>query len=404
MISDYFSIAIKNLRRRKLRAWLTVIGIIISIATIFVLVSISVGLQGAVNEEFRLLGTDKFFIQPGGQFAAPGTSTGAIMTTNDMDVIKKVSGVKEVTGDIIENAKIEYDKEDRYKQVYGLDLQTLGLYFESVSITVVDGRILKNGDSQDVDLGYDYKYGNVFDKPVNVGDTILINNIPFKVRGIMSKIGNPSDDENIYLPQDTVTTMFNITDHRVDYIEVQVTTDSNVTGVAARVEKKLREFRGVTAKTQDFTILTPQELLNTVQTILSVITAFLLGVAAISLLVGGIGIANTMYTSVLERINEIGVMKSVGARNKDITRLFLIESGLIGLAGGIMGVLLGVIVAKIIELIATYALGTDLLKAATPIYLILGCLIFAFLIGSLFGVWPAIQASRIRPVEALRYE
>jgi len=139
-------------------------------------------------------------------------------------------------------------------------------------------------------------------------------------------------------------------------------------------------------------------------TILNIITAFLAGIAAISLVVGGIGIMNTMYTSVLERTKEIGVMKAVGAKNSDVLWIFLIESGLIGLVGGLIGVLLGFGAAKLIEFIVVEQLNTNLLRAAAPPILIFGCLAFAFLVGAVSGVWPAWRATKIKIVDALRYE
>ena len=160
----------------------------------------------------------------------------------------------------------------------------------------------------------------------------------------------------------------------------------------------------VTEKTQDFDILTPEELLGSVQDILNIITAFLAGVAAISLIVGGIGIANTMYTSVLERTSEIGVMKAIGAQNKDILMIFLIESGLLGFVGALIGVVLGYGVSKGIEYIAINQLNTNLLQAAAPFYLILGCLAFGFIIGSVSGLTPARKAAKTNVVDALRYE
>jgi len=130
----------------------------------------------------------------------------------------------------------------------------------------------------------------------------------------------------------------------------------------------------------------------------------LVGIAAISLIVGGIGVANTMYTSVLERTKEIGTMKAVGAKNSDIMFLFLIESGLLGLIGGVIGVLIGLGLSKIAEYFATVQLGTNLLQASASTNLIIGALIFSFLIGAISGVFPAMQASKLKPVDALRYE
>ena len=163
-------------------------------------------------------------------------------------------------------------------------------------------------------------------------------------------------------------------------------------------------FRHVNDKTIDFTILTPEELLNSFGAILTIITAFLISVAGISLIVGAIGIANTMYTSVLERTKEIGVMKAIGARNSDILLIFVIEAGLIGAVGGLIGVLIGIGFSKSVEYIAVHQLGTNLLKAALPWYLIFGCIFFSFLIGAVSGILPARQASRIKVVDAIRYE
>ena len=162
--------------------------------------------------------------------------------------------------------------------------------------------------------------------------------------------------------------------------------------------------RDVDEKTIDFTILTPEEVLAIFGTILTVLTSFLLGVAAISFLVGGIGIANTMYASILERTKEIGIMKSLGAQNSDVLKIFLIESSLLGLIGGILGVGIGIVISKTMEYIAINQLGTTLLQAATPFSLIAGCLIFALLAGAISGALPAYRASKIIPIEALRYE
>ena len=166
----------------------------------------------------------------------------------------------------------------------------------------------------------------------------------------------------------------------------------------------MQKSRDVTEKTQDFIILTPEELLETFGVVLNIITGFLGGIALISLIVGGIGITNTMYTSVLERTKEIGTMKAIGAQNKDILMIFLIESGLLGLIGGIIGIILGLGIAKGIEFIAFQQLGTRLLQAATPVYLFVGCLAFAFLTGAISGGIPAWQASKTNTVDALRYE
>ncbi|MCH7902390.1 FtsX-like permease family protein [archaeon] len=173
--------------------------------------------------------------------------------------------------------------------------------------------------------------------------------------------------------------------------------------VAERVEKKLKKSRDVNDKTQDFTILTPEELLESFGTVLNIITGFLIGVATISLIVGGIGIANTMYASVLERMKEIGIMKSVGARNKDILSIFIIESGILGAIGGILGVTLGFLISSAGGKIAAQA-GFSFLKPSFPLWLTAGSILFAFIIGAVSGSLPAYRASKLKPVDALRYE
>ena len=404
MIRDYIKIALKNIKKRKLRAFLTLLGILIAIATIFMLISISLGLRNAVNEQFRLLGADKFFIQPQGQLGGPGTGGAVQLTEDDVKVVEKIAGVKEVSPWVATSAKVEFDKQTRYTSVVGIDLETADLFLENRAYEAEIGRVIKEGDTTDVMIGSQYLHNNFFSKPLKIGDRILINDKEeFKVRGILETIGNPGDDRLIYMPIDNFRDLFGIKD-RLDTIVVQVNDEENIQEIADKAQKELLKKRGLTEKTRDFTILTPEELLGSFSGVLNIITAFLLSIAAISLLVGGIGIANTMYTSVLERTREIGIMKAIGARNSDILIIFLTESALLGLVGGIAGVALGILVSKTIEFIAINSLGTTLLQAAIPAYLVIGCLLFAALIGAISGTFPAYNATKVRPVEALRYE
>jgi putative ABC transport system permease protein len=402
MIEEYFKIALRNLKKRKLRTWLTMIGIFVSIATIFMLVSLSLGLQGAVEEEFEKLGADKFFVQPStGFLGPPGSIDYVILEEKDAKTIERVSGVKDVLRTIAGNAKVEFNDRIRYMMVWGMTTET-NLFAETGNYDIEEGDFVKEGDNK-INLGNLHKTGNLWGKPVRVGNKITINDQDFKVKGIWELIGNPDDDQMVLLDEDVFRELFDIPE-RVDWIVVQVQEGEDVNDVAERTEIKLRKSRGLTEKTQDFMILTPEELLGSFQDILNIITAFLAGVAAISLVVGGIGIANTMYTSVLERTREIGVMKAIGARNRDVLLIFLIESGLLGLVGAMIGVALGFGISKGIAYVAAAQLQTTLLQAAAPLYLILGCLAFGFLIGAISGTLPALQASKTKVVDALRYE
>ncbi len=404
MIRDYFILAQRNLRKRKLRTWLTMIGIFIAIATIFMLVSLSLGLQGAVEEQFKILGTDKLFIIPStGFLGPPGSVGGVILTEDDVDTVKKVRGVADYSYVTIGNAEVEFGRETKFFMVIGLPLENVDVFTESGAWGAEDGLDLEEGDSGKVVLGNLFKTGNIFKKPVEAGNRLTINNEKFKVKGIATPIGNPGDDSAILMPLEDVRRLFEIPE-RVDQIIVKVDEGADVFEVAERIEKELRKDRGVTEDTQDFDIFTPESLFESFQTILNIITIFLAGVAGISLLVGGIGIANTMYTSVLERTREIGVMKAIGAKNSDVFAIFFIESGLLGLVGAGIGVILGFSISKGIEYIAVNSLNTNLLQAAVPTYLVAGLLAFGFVIGAVSGTIPALQASKTNVVDALRYE
>ena len=187
-------------------------------------------------------------------------------------------------------------------------------------------------------------------------------------------------------------------------ITVKVKPNEDVNKVADEIEDRLRRDRGQKAGEEDFRVQTSEQLAQTFTTIFSIVQAVFIGIAAISLVVGGIGIMNTMYTAVLERTREIGIMKAVGAKNSDILTLFLVESGILGLVGGAIVVLIGVLLGVGASFIAGQALGTGLLKAYFPWYLIVGALIFSFVVGCASGVLPALQASKLKPVDALRYE
>ena len=404
MISDYFKIAVRNMKKRKIRSFLTLIGILIAISTIFVLISVSLGLQDAVREQFRQFGTDKFFLQPRGQLAGPGTGGAVELTIKDVEIIEKTAGVRGLSYWTGANAKIEFSDEIRYVTVVGIPLEKSAVFLETGFYKADEGRLLDKGDTREIMIGSQYKNNNFFKKAVHAGDKIIINGKSFKVRAVLKTVGNPFDDRLIFMPLEDFRELFPETKERVDQLAIQVNPEEDVKEVAARVDKRLLKFRGLTEETRDFNILTPEEVLESFGTVLNILTAFLLSVAAISLLVGGIGIANTMFTSVLERTKEIGVMKAIGARNRDILSIFIIEAGLLGVVGGVLGIIIGIAISKSIEYIAINHLGTTLLKAASPLYLIIGCLAFAFLVGVISGFWPTYHAIKVRPVEALRYE
>ena len=406
IIKDYFILAFRNLNERRARSSLTVVGIFLAIMTIFVLASLSLGLGEVVDEQFEELGGDKFFIQPKGQLGAPGTGGAVELTTEDVEVVEKVVGVKTVTYYPIDSAKVEFNKIIRYVSSFGIPLkegrEKIDLMFSLGIPNLIEGRLLKAGDSGKIIVGYRYNDENFFGKSIKIGNMLLVNDREFEVIGIVGSIGSPHDDSLIYMSFEEFSDLFE-SGKRVDIIILQINEGEDINQVADRAERKLMKHRDVEEETIDFTVLTPEEILATFGNILNILTVFLVGIGSISILVGGIGIANTMYTSVLERNKEIGIMKSIGARNSDILTIFIIEAGTLGLVGGVLGLVAGIGIAKFIELIAALT-GFGFFKVSLNPLLILGSLLFAFVVGVSSGFLPSLQASKLKPVEALRYE
>jgi putative ABC transport system permease protein len=404
-MKDYFFLALNNFRRRKLRAWLTMIGIFIGIAAVVALISLSQGLQYSIEQQFQNLGKDKIVIQPN-SLGSPGsaTSQSLILTSRDLNFIQNINGVDWVIGVLIKTDQVKFRDEAKIEYIAGINSRDLDLNLKMQGVGLLQGRSLKEGDNFKVVLGYSHSINDkIWKRGIKVGETMIIEGQEFKVVGILDSVGNPFDDANIYIAKDTLKGILNIKDEE-SQILAKASEGANVTELAKTIERKLRSFRGEKEGQETFSVTTSDQLLKSFQSIFGIVQAVLVGIAAISLVVGGVGIMNTMYTSVLERTKEIGTMKAVGARNSDILLIFLFESGLLGLIGGAIGIAIGFTLGKGVEYVGRIALGTNLLQAIFPWYLIVGALTFSFLIGSLSGIFPALQAAKLKPADALRYE
>ena len=404
MIFDYFKIAFNNLMRRKLRAWLTVIGIFIGIMAVVGLVSLSQGMEDAILSEFKKLGTDRIIISPGGAQFGPVSSfiTPTKFTEEDYDVVKKIRGIEISVRVYSETAYITHKKETKQQLVWGFptDSESLEFYKSQSQFDIGEGRMLRSSDRYKCMIGWEVA-NEFFDDDVKIGNTILINGRPFEVVGIHEKTGGlASSDDVIRIPLDTARDIFG-EGEEINAIFIKVREGFDVDTVAENTKRKLRKFRDVKEGEEDFSVQTSKQIIAAFEAIFGVVQVVLVGLALISLLVGGIGIMNTMYTSVVERTREIGIMKSVGARNSSIMLIFLFESGLLGTVGGGIGVALGLAISKGAEIVALQY-GIDSLKAYMGWPLILGGLLFAFIVGAAAGTLPAIQASKLSPVDALR--
>ena len=410
MIKDCLKLAVGNLFHRKTRSWLTMLGIFIGVAMVVSLISLGQGMKEAIQDVFLNIGSDKLIItaKSGTSLTGPpGSSAASNLTNHDVDVIKKVNGVDEAGARLIKSAKLEFDNEIKFYFVASMPDDDNGrkVITEANNYEAEEGRLLKKGDMHKAFIGNGVAKKELFkNKNIALGNKIKINGVEFGVVGILKKSGNPQQDRVIVVPEDSLREVLDIEKEKVDIIAVKVQKGIDAGRVAEYIEKAMRKDRDLEIGKEDFEIQTPQQILETLGTILTIVQIVRIGIAAISLIVGGIGIANTMYTSVIERTKEIGIMKSIGAENKDIILIFLAEAGLLGLAGGVIGIGLGMGFSKMVEISAYSYLGTKLIQAYFPWYLILGALIFSVLIGMISGILPARQASSLKPVDALRYE
>jgi len=406
MIKDYFKLPWTEIKKKKGRSWLTLIGVFIGITAIIALITLGQGLENAIEKQFSALGQDKLIITAKGSTLTMGLSTDAVkITDNDLELIQKVSGVKIATGMIYTTGKIEYNHQTRYFFISGMPVNPdeNELISQVQNYKLLEGRRLKAGDKYQTVLGYEYTKDALFNKKVELGNKITVHDQEFKVVGFFDKTGSPPDDRSVLIPLDTYGEVFNKKEE-LGMIIAQIQPGENPEKMAERIKQELRKERNLKEGEEDFSIQTPEQLMSTFSTILNIIQIVLVGIAGISLLVGGVGITNTMYTAVLERTKEIGILKALGAKNSQILSLFLIESGLYGLGGGLIGVVLGISLAKLTEFIFAQVVGEAFLAIEYNWMLILGTLIFSFLIGCLSGIAPARKASKLNPIDALRYE
>jgi putative ABC transport system permease protein len=398
MWADYFMLAVRTFTHQKKRTLLTLIGIVIGISAVVSLISLGQGLSDSIDKQFEAIGSNRVFVQAGGG----GSLTTNKLTDKDLRAIEGVNGVDSVGTAIFKMAKLKYGKESKFTFVIGVDSGSSGKsVLETFGAALDIGRDIEGDD--DVLLGYDIWGKDFFNHAPALGDKVSIEGKRFTFVGGAEKLGNPNDDSQVYLSVGAAKKVFNISDNELDYILVTVKDGVKPSDVADRIKKALRKTRDVEKGDEDFSAQTSEEIIKTFGTVLTIIQIILISIAAISLLVGGVNIMNTMYTSVLERTNEIGIMKAIGAQNKDIFFVFLIESGILGLVGGIVGIGLGIGMSKLVAYGAA-ASGWSIISAVFPLYLLIGAFLFSFVVGAAAGTLPAIQASKLKPVDALRYE
>src|SRR3989344_1065228 len=394
MLRDYFLMAVGNIKHRKLRSWLTIIGIIIGVAAILSLVTISRSLESTLEGQFEQFGANRILISPKG-FQGPGTVSEGL-TTDDLETVEDISGFKYVVPWIFVSTEVKYKDEVGFTLINGIPADIFEEFSLDSGAELDEGRFIEEGDKFEAVVGSRI-VDDMFEDKLGIGNDIEIEGQEFEIVGIYEETGNSQDDSQISIPLETAREIFNKPDD-VDGIVAQVRVADDIPRLQKEIEKRLEKKRDDT----NFQVVTATQILEQLNEILGIIQFVLVGIAAISLVVGGVGIMNSMYTSVLERTKEVGIMKSIGAKNSDIFQIFLIESGLMGFIGGLFGTLLGTGIALIVGKFATSS-GFLLNIKIEPLVLLFG-LLFAFVVGVLSGVLPAMQAAKLRPTNALRYE
>ncbi len=408
-----FAHALSLVVHSRLRSWLTIIGIVIGVAAVIAIVSIGEGLQESLNSQLTGLGGDivtlaagfsrggNVFGQRGGGGGGGGGSSQAttkeiVLTRADVQTLRGIPDVLLLDTNIRGSAKLTYLGKTGTSSVTGVDQKT---WSQITTAKIKDGRFLDSADQNVIVIGGRLA-ATYFSSPVGINKMLTIEGSSFRVVGIL-------DDEStqVYMPLALAYQVLkDKPKDQFDSIVIKIQDENLLEETMAKIESKLLISRHVTSTKKDFSLSSSKQVQQARADTLSSVNTFLLAIAAVSLIVGAVGIANTMFTSVLEKTKEIGIMKAIGARNQDILLIFLLNSALIGLVGGVIGIILGGALSSVIpSLIGSIPI---LSRGGTIVSLnsILMALAVSLGVGILAGIIPAYQASRLRPVDALRYE
>ncbi|MAG60221.1 hypothetical protein CL619_00390 [archaeon] len=402
MKRDLLKFIFVSLFRRGLRSFLTIIGISIGIAAVVALIALSSGMQEGIQSEFQSLGADKLFVSASSAaFGPPGTSVTVPLTIDEKDGIADIDGVRMSIGRLLRYHLVEFDDQIETVPIVSIPIETeeIELMMESLSYDIVEGK-MPNEDSNQVFVGSSLREKG-FDVPLELRDTLLTNDVELEIVGISAKTGAPERDGLILSSETSMRDYLSIEDE-FDLIIVQVEDENELPLVKERIENFLRDERSVEVGEEDFIVESPEALLETLGGILLIVQGVLVGIASIALVVGSVGIMNTMYTSVVERRKEIGILRSIGVKRGMIRWLFLIESGILGFLGGLLGIIIGATGAYVLVQIISPIVGSNLLQAHFSVTVMLFLLVLSTLVGAVSGYFPAREASKLTPLEALR--
>jgi putative ABC transport system permease protein len=415
-LKDAFKTATRSLTHRKMRSILTMLGIVIGIASVIILMSIGQSAQDLILGQVQSIGSNLIIVIPGaptnGRFSSPAQSQGIVITSlqqRDIDSLEREPSVNLAVPEVRGQAEAIYGNNNVNVGYTG---STADFFQVSNLAKVSKGQTFSKSDVDSgnhvVVIGPDLA-NTLFGSNINPVDKIIhLKGISFRVIGVLDKGGTGAfgvDIGNLVVMPVSVaqkqllgTTYFNV-------IVVQADSNYDVNFVKSRITSVLRQDHSITdPKKDDFTINTQADILSILGSITSVLTLFLAAIASISLVVGGIGIMNIMLVAVTERTREIGLRKAVGATDRDILKQFLIESVMLTLIGGVIGVAIGAGVVGFVYLVLSVFYASLGWMFAFPISSVILGLLVSGIAGIAFGIYPARQAAKKNPIDALRYE
>jgi len=399
---DYIRQALGSLVSHKMRALLSMLGILIGVAAVISMLAIGEGAKTSIETNLNKLGTNIVTVRPGFRKSAGVAlqqGEGSRLSVQDAESFLKVYGVKRISSGVNDRARVVYGARNSSTQVMGTGVD----YAEMKASVPVSGRFFtesENTSRSRVAVIGTTVVKNIFGSENPVGKKIKINKVSFTVIGVLPTKGAAmmrDQDDIIIIP--VKTAMFRLLGKTyIDEINVEVTS-ADVTDKVKEVllETLAKRHKILPGQESLFEIMDFSEMRNAFMSTANTMSMLLGAVAAISLIVGGVGVMNIMLVSVKERTKEIGLRKAIGGRRRDILIQFLVEAVIMTFTGGIAGITLGVSVSVFVSLVAGWSVKISLLS-------VFGASLFSILIGIGFGIWPAIQASKLNPIEALRYE